>query len=348
MGVKILGVGGSLPPYFCSNRGIAELLGGRWKEKPKQIEKLVGIRRRQMGRFTKEGLPDPKTPVDELELSAQAAKRAMEAAHCSINEINQLVYVSGTAAQAVRGGKLQGLSKPAFLLHHLLGLPPTAHAEGRDRACAGFLSAVCEASLILGNPLMSGRKMLVVVSNESWGKANRSLYTETEALSSLMVFGTGAGAAVLAASNTPNGIVGFSQLTDSNPDDELIAMVPSERAPYGPFASKIINENVAKKFVPGMLEVIRKLEEDFRGAKGADWYLLHQPNHVLMGRLIQALGVDPGKVPLIVKSTGNISGAFIPILAAQMLKQGRIKSGDRIVCAAIGEGERCALLYRVP
>lgn len=344
----IIGIWGTLPDFFCGNTAVSALIGGKWAGKAATINRLVGIRKRRVPRFTQTGLPDYTHPIDEIALACCAAKKAIAISGNSPEDIDRIIFVSGTATQAFKNRSLQRLNKTATELHRQLGLRKNTPAEGRDRACAGFLSAVCEASLILGNPSTMGMKILVVISNDAWNKADRDLYTKTDALTSLMVFGTGASAVVLEGRESSRGIIGFSQLTDSALDEELITILPGHDSPQGPFASRIESATVTKNFIPGMMEVIKSLEEKFPESKEADIYLLHQPNHNLMQGLIDTLGVDPRKVPLIVKGVGNISGAIIPLTASHLLHHKKIKSGDRIVCASIGDGERAALYYVVP
>jgi 3-oxoacyl-[acyl-carrier-protein] synthase III len=344
--VIINGVVGTFPSLITGNASIARLVGKKsiWGRKPERIAKVFGVRKRLMTcKFTDEGFPDRE--VSEEEIAFKAASKALAVAECLPEEIGLLVVVSGTASSE--------LSKFASTLAYKLHCNADTSVIQLSQACSGFLSAVGMVNALLqGNYLNmynSGKKALIITSNVSSQLANRSLYSKTGAHSSLIVFGDGAAAAVLDIVDSPGGILGYCELTDPNPDDALISLVKGEGSDSHLFASKIEGAAVMKYYVSGMTQIIKKLENQFPDAREADHYFVHQPRSELVSELARQLEIDPKKVPLIVQAVGNIGPVFIPVLMAREMKKGKLHSGDRIVCAAIGDGNKiCGMYYRMP
>ena len=344
--VVIKGVHGFFPSKITSNKSIAGLIGKNniWGNKSEKIQTVLGVRKRLMAcRFTEDGFPDKN--ISEVDLVIQAASKALVEAKCTREEIGLLIVVSGIAPSS--------LSKFGSEVAHALQLGETASVMQLSQACAGFLSALGVAEgLLRGNylrMLTNNKKVLIVASNHSSKLAHRTLYLEANAVSSLIVFGDGAGAIVLDMEETESGIKGFLEISNSSPENALISLVPGKTTGNELVALRIEGNAVMNQYVTGMTRVVRALEELCPEAKNADHYFFHQPREALVDHLIYALNIDRRKVPSIVEAVGNIGQVFIPILMAKQMKRGKIKIGDRIVCATIGDGNKiCSMFYRIP
>lgn len=345
--VMILGVGSYFPPNIADNAVIAELVGksNPWGRRPEKIGSVFGTSKRYFQTlFTEDGYPIAQ--VDEVDLAVHAATKALASANCGTGDVALLVYISGTAPAS--------LSKSASRLHNALSLSKSTGFMQLSEACAGFASAVGVAvALMQGNYngcAKADKKVLLVTTNGASGLANRKLYAEVDAVSSLIVFGDGAGAFVLGVeeSHSPSGFLGFVEHVDSDQNHKLIDLVAGKEHLYGPFASKIEGTNVMKFYVPEMAQVIRCLYDVCPVAREAKFFLLHQPRESLTLDLAQELRIDKNQVPLIVRETGNIGSVFIPTLFSRLVEEGKVATGDIVVAAAIGDGNKVsAFCYRV-
>jgi 3-oxoacyl-(acyl-carrier-protein) synthase III len=82
----------------------------------------------------------------------------------------------------------------------------------------------------------------------------------------------------------------------------------------------------------------RVLDEAGLTLKDVAWVCPHQPNGTMLERLVLTLGVDPSRVVPVVRETGSVGAASIPLALERLWSQGRVRHGDRILLLGVGAG----------
>jgi 3-oxoacyl-[acyl-carrier-protein] synthase-3 len=160
------------------------------------------------------------------------------------------------------------------------------------------------------------------------------------------LFGDGAGAAVVSASESDRGILSTHLRSDGALCD-LIA-VPGGGSRLPP-SEKVVAERMQYIKMKGnetFKVAVRTLEEVARETLAAnhlhvedlDLYVPHQANVRILKAVAERLGLPPEKVMLNLDRYGNTSAASIPIALDEAVRQGRIKEGDLVMLGAFGAG----------
>jgi 3-oxoacyl-[acyl-carrier-protein] synthase-3 len=101
----------------------------------------------------------------------------------------------------------------------------------------------------------------------------------------------------------------------------------------------------AVKQVPSVIKEL--LQEMEKTADDIDLFLLHQANRRILTSVAKRIGTDMDKVPVNLHEYGNTSSASIPILLDEVVRDGRIKAGDRVIMAGFGAGLTWAATYLI-
>lgn len=203
-----------------------------------------------------------------------------------------------------------------------------------NAACTGFLFALNTAQAYISQGLY--RNAVVI------GAETLSNLTNWEDRSTCILFGDGAGAVVLKASE--KGIyeqaahsVGSrgEVLTCGSRNQILYEDEPKAAETYIQMDGREVFQFAVSK-VP---EVIREVLEKARKKKEeVDFYLLHQANERIVRAVAKRLGEAPGKFPVNIGEYGNTSSASIPILLDELHKSGKLRQGDRLILSGFGGG----------
>ena len=248
--------------------------------------------------------------------------------------------VSGTDVDAI----IVGTTTPDYLL-------PTAAALvqerlGAERAAICDLGAAC-ARFIYGLAMARGliaagsaQRVLVI------GAETISRYIDWTDRATCVLFGDGAGAVVVEASDEPVGVVSTVLRGDGSKRDLLTVLgggskhPPSEESVRARMHYVRMRGNeVFKVAVPSMAaaasEAIAKA-----GLRLEDIDLLvpHQANLRIIDAVGRRLGIDPAKVYVNIQRYGNTSAASIPIALCEAVSEGRVREGDRLLFVAFGGG----------
>ncbi len=263
------------------------------------------------------------------DLGAKAAERAIKAAGVGRDGIDLIVCATATpdmpfpSAACLIGAKLGLKGVPAFDL-----------AAG----CTGFVYGLAVASSFVE----SGRfRNVLVVGSEILTRIVDPMDRST-----CVLFGDGAGAAVVSPSNGASEILGFKLHADGGYGEllylpargtalELTEEVLEKRLHY----AKMRGNELFKIAVREMANVsIELLDELGVGKEEVDWLVPHQANIRIISTLAKRLGLPMAKVVVNIQKYGNTSAASIPIALGEALEQGRIKSGDLVLLVAFGAG----------
>jgi len=306
---KIIGTGSYLPAKVLTNF---------------DLEKIVETSHDWI--VTRSGIHERHVAADnELtsDLALQASLRAIETAGVSANEID-LVIVATTSPDQI-------FPSTACILQDKLGIKNCCAAFDMQAVCGGFVYALNTADLYIRG-----------------GQARTALVVGAEVLSRMLdwndrttcvLFGDGAGAVVLRASDTP-GIVASKLHADGSHRGMLKAdgNVRNGEVQGDPFI-KMDGKAVFKFAVKVLSEVVEEvLEENHLQGSDIAWLVPHQANIRIMEATAKKLGLSMDNVIVTVATHGNTSAASIPLALDVAVRDGRIKAGQNILLEAVGGG----------
>ncbi len=319
----ILGTGRCLPQRVLTNAELEQ----RVDTSDEWITTRTGIRRRRIA--------GPGETTSHL--AAEAARRALEMAGMSAEEIGLIVV--GTISCEI------AMPSCACLVQRELGAR-RAFAFDINAACCGFTYSLDLADrYVRADPDL---KVLVI------GAETRSSRTNWEDRNTCVLFGDGAGACVVGAGEGGAGVVA-SRL---HADGELWQLLYMEAAPSmnpelarpdnpGPFI-QMAGRDVFRHAVRSMAEVVGEVL-DAAGVAADDLALVipHQANIRIIHALADRLGLPADKVCVNVHEYGNTSAASVPIALDEANRAGRLAPGDLVLLCTFGAGLTWgAVLYR--
>ena len=313
--VGIAGVGSYLPERQVPNTHFEEFLdtSDEW------IVQRTGIRER---RFAAEG-------EATSDLSYEASKRALEAAGVRAEDLDLVVVGTLTPDYP--------LPSTACLLQDRLGAK-SAGAFDCQAACTGFLTALATGEAFVA----SGRARRVLVV----GAETLSRYVDFEDRGTCVIFGDGAGAAVL----TPADECGQGEIlkttlgADGSGYDYIhiagggSAMPPTaETVAERKHFIRMRGRDVFRFAVSYMSEVIRQMLE---GQDPDELSLIvpHQVNRRIIDAALDRLEMTDEKVIVNIQKYGNTSAATVPVALDEAIREGRVEKGKLVVLVAFGAG----------
>jgi 3-oxoacyl-[acyl-carrier-protein] synthase-3 len=300
-GAALVGVGMAVPEQIVTNAVIAARLGvdEDW------ISRRTGTSERHVAAAGQR--------LDEF--AAAAARAALVQAGVDAADVDA-VLVGTTSAEEMS-------PHAAPLVAADIGASGAA-AIDISAACTGFLSG-----LVMGAGMIeSGRARAVLAI----GADLLSRYLDPDDPQSAMLFGDGAGAAVLIAVEGGS-LVGPAVLSSDGRRRELIRLARDE------LLIRMDGPTVYRHAVRLMADVT---EQAVRRAgltvADIDLFVYHQANSRIIDAVGQKLGLDPARVVDVVGSFANTSAASLPIALAAAERDGRLHDGDRVLLAAFGAG----------
>lgn len=262
---------------------------------------------------------------DELtsDLALQASLRAIEAAGISAEEIDMVIVATTTPDHI--------FPSTACILQDKLGIKNRGAAFDMQAVCGGFIYALNTADLYIRGG--QARTVLVV------GAEVLSRILDWNDRTTCVLFGDGAGAVVLQASETP-GVVASKLHADGQHRGMLKAggNIRNGEVQGDPFIT-MDGQAVFKFAVKVLSEVVEEiLEEQKLSVSDIDWLVPHQANIRIMEATAKKLGLSMDNVVVTVAEHGNTSAASIPLALDTAVRDGRIKPGQNILMEAVGGG----------
>jgi 3-oxoacyl-[acyl-carrier-protein] synthase-3 len=310
---RITGTGSYLPPRRVTNADItAELAAQGIETSDEWIVERTGIRARH---FADSG-------VTASDLGARAARQAMEAAHASPKDIDLIIVATSTPDMV--------FPSTACILQHKLGIAGCA-AFDVQAVCSGFVYALTIADAMIKTG--AARKALVI------GAEVFSRILDFKDRTTCVLFGDGAGAVVLEASDKP-GILA----SDLHADGKHVGILCVPGTVSG---GKVLGDPLLKmdgqavfKLAVGVLEDAARaaLEKAGRSAADIDWLIPHQANIRIMQGTAKRLKLPMDKVIVTVDQHGNTSAASIPLALDAAVRCGRIAKGQTLMLEGVGGG----------
>jgi 3-oxoacyl-[acyl-carrier-protein] synthase-3 len=310
---RITGTGSCLPPRRLSNADMVDLLARRGVETSDDwIVERTGIRARH---FAADG-------VFASDLAADACRQAISAAGLAAQDIDLIIVATSTPDMV--------FPSTAAILQHKLGIAgcPVFDVQA---VCSGFIYALTVAHSLIATGTAS--KALVV------GSEVFSRILDFNDRTTCVLFGDGAGAVVLEASDTP-GILA----TDIHADGKHsgILCVPGHVSGGNVLGDPLLKMDgqAVFKLAVGVLEETARasLAKAGREAADIDWLIPHQANIRIMQSTARKLKLPMDKVVVTVGEHGNTSAASIPLALDQAVRAGQVKRGDTLMLEGVGGG----------
>ena len=259
------------------------------------------------------------------DLAEQATYKALESSGIDASEIDLIVLATTTADQV--------FPSSACLLQQRLGIKGSP-AFDVQAVCAGFMYALDIADKFIRTK--SATKALVV------GAETFSRIIDWNDRSTCVLFGDGAGAMIIEASDTP-GIHSTHLHADGQYKDLLSVPVGVSKnfnqIVNGSAYTQMQGSEVFKIAVKCMEKVAEEaLEANQVGIEDVDWFIPHQANMRIISATAKRLNVPMDKVVVTVDQHGNTSAASIPLAFDVAVRDGRIKSGQNILIEGFGGG----------
>ena len=311
---RITGTGSHLPPRSVTNDDLARELAARGIETSDQwIVERTGIRARH---FAGEG-------VVCSDLALPAAKAALAAAGRKADDVDLIIVATSTPDMV--------FPSTATLLQAKLGIHNGSPAFDVQAVCSGFIYALTVADALIRTG--SARCALVI------GAEVFSRILDFGDRTTCVLFGDGAGAVVLEASNEP-GLLG----TELHADGRHAAILCTPGTVAG---GKVIGDPTLKmdgqavfKLAVGVLEDVARsvLAKAGKTEADIDFLIPHQANIRIMQGTARKLKLAADKLIVTVDEHGNTSAASIPLALDAAVRDGRIRRGHKLMLEGVGGG----------
>ncbi|MEP7303780.1 MAG: beta-ketoacyl-ACP synthase III [Caldimonas sp.] len=310
---RITGTGSFLPPNRVSNDQLAARLAADGVETSDEwIVGRTGIRFRHFA----------ESEVTCSDLAVEAARRALAAADCDPQAIDLIIVATSTPDMI--------FPSAACMVQAKLGLHGCA-AFDVQAVCSGFVYALTVADAMIRTG--SASKALVI------GSEVFSRILDFKDRGTCVLFGDGAGAVVLEASESP-GILATELHADGR--HAGILCVPGTVA-----GGRVLGDPLLKmdgpavfKLAVSVLDSVARavLAKADRSEADIDWLIPHQANIRIMQSTARKLKLTPEKLVVTVDRHGNTSAASIPMALDEAVRDGRIKPGDTVMLEGVGGG----------
>ena len=310
---RISGTGSYLPPRRVTNAELAVELAGKGVETSDGwIVERTGIKARH---FAEPG-------VTSSDLGVEAARQALQAAGISAADIDLIIVATSTPDMI--------FPSAACILQHKLGVAGCP-AFDVQAVCSGFVYALTVADSMIKTGAAS--KALVI------GAEVFSRILDFSDRTTCVLFGDGAGAVVLEASETP-GILA----SDLHADGRHVGILCVPGTVSG---GKVLGDPLLKmdgqavfRLAVGVLEDAARatLAKAGRTGEEIDWLIPHQANIRIMQGTAKKLKLPLDKLIVTVDQHGNTSAASIPLALDVAVRSGKIRRGDTLMLEGVGGG----------
>ena len=252
-----------------------------------------------------------------------AAKKALEAAGIQASDIDLIIVGTSTPDKT--------FPSTACLLQNLLGAGDCA-AFDVQAACSGFIYGLGIAHQFIK---AGGAKKALIIGSEA-----NSRILNMEDRSTCVIFGDGAGAVVLEASEE-QGILSTHLHTDGQYQDMLFVNNPiKDQKQHGEQAyMTMLGNDVYKVAVKTLGRIVDEtLDANNMQKSDVDWLIPHQANIRIISSVAKKLNMPMEKVVLTIENQGNTSAASIPLALDLAVRDGRVKPNDVVLMEAFGGG----------
>ncbi len=312
---KIIGTGSYLPGQRVTNHDLAAQLAAKGVETSDEwIVTRSGISARHYAA--------PEENASDL--AVNAARSALEAAGLEAEQIDLIIVATSTPDY------FGSFPSTACIVQNKLGMRNNSAAFDMGAVCSGFVYALSTADAFIK---AGHAKNVLVIGTEVFSRI-----LDFDDRSTCVLFGDGAGAVVLTASEEP-GVLAVKLHADGSHGDILCGpanpgnLAANQKFLYmdGPAVfklavtvlEKVANEALAAAQMP---------------ASSIDWLIPHQANLRIMTGTAKKLGLSTDRMVVTVHEHGNTSAASIPLALDAAVRDGRIKPGHNVMMEGVGGG----------
>lgn len=315
MKAKITGIGKYAPEKLLTNFDLEKMVdtNDEW------ITRMTGIKQRHIA------APEETSSS----MGALAAMQAIEMAGIDKNDIDMILFNTISPDMVFPAS--------ACLVQDILKIEKTGTVD-IEAACSGFIYGLSMANAYVVSGMY---KNILVVSGETLSRI-----TDWTDRATCILFGDGAGAAVVSASDDNSGFIGFKLGGEGQYQELLYLPAGGSKMPasHETVDQRLhymkMNGNATFKIaVRTMGDLMAELLEE-KGYKPEDlkWLIPHQANIRIISSVGERLGIAPEKVFVNIQNYGNTSAATIPIALRELQDDGQLKKGDLIGMVAFGGG----------
>lgn len=310
MTTRIIGTGSFVPDRIVTNDDLAEFVdtNDEW------IKDRTGIGQRYIS-----------TELGTAGLAAGAANNALENAGVKAEELDIIILATSSNDKSFPGGACEVQAELGAV---------NAVAFDITAACSGFIYAL---HIVHGFFKAGIYRTGLIIGAETLSKV-----LDWNDRSTCVLFGDGAGAAVIRAEET--GLLHMLMGTDGTKAWTLECQARSlgncltKHTPELGFM-KMDGQEVFKFAVKKVPEIVKQvLDEHGTDKEEIKYFLLHQANVRILEAASRRLKIPMEKIPMNISRYGNTSAASIPILLDEMNRDGKLQKGDKLVFAGFGSG----------
>ncbi len=307
MYTKIIGTGSYLPEQVRTNTDLEKMVdtSDEW------IVTRTGIRERRIAR----------TDETVATMGARAAQLALEMAGIDKNEIGLIIVATTSSSHA--------FPSSACMIQQMLGIKDAASFD-LAAACAGFTYALSVADQYVKNGAV---KHALVIGADVLARM-----LDPEDRGTIILFGDGAGAVVLGASEQP-GIISTHLHADGSYGHLLSLENQDRQHQENPSYVTMAGNEVFKVAVTELANIVDEtLQANHLDRSAIDWLVPHQANLRIISATARKLGMEMDRVVVTLDRHGNTSAASVPTALDEAVRDGRIKPGQLILLEAFGGG----------
>lgn len=310
MTTKIIGIGSYVPDTVVTNQDLMKFLDtdDAW------IRERTGICERRISK-----------DMGTCGLAIEAAKRAIDDAGIDPKEIDLIVLATSSGDRAFPAGAMD--VQAAIGAVNAVGFDITA-------ACSGFIFGLHIAHSFFASGIY---KTALIIGAETLSKV-----VDWTDRGTCILFGDGAGAAVVRASETgiirtlmgSDGTKGWTLECQARNLGNCLNGIKPELG-----FMKMDGKEVFKFAVRKVPEIVAKILEDAQiNPDEIKYFVLHQANFRILEAASRRLKVPMDRIPINIDRYGNTSAASVPILLDELKRDGKLERGDKLVLAGFGAG----------
>jgi 3-oxoacyl-[acyl-carrier-protein] synthase-3 len=311
---RVLGTGSYLPPERVTNQDLADRLAARGIETSDEwIVARTGIHSRYFA------APD----VTTSELAFNASQRAIEAADVDPQSIDLIIVATSTPDFV--------FPSTACLLQNKLGIRNHGAAFDVQAVCSGFAYAVSVADSLIRT---GQHRTALIVGAETFSRI-----LDFNDRTTCVLFGDGAGAVILSASDTP-GVLSSALHADGSYAHILCTPGNVNGGAIAGNAFLHMDGQAVFKLAVNVLEkvALEAIDKAQLTPDQIDWLIPHQANIRIMQGTCRKLGLPQERMVVTVGEHGNTSAASIPLALDVAVRDGRIKRGQNVLIEGVGGG----------
>ena len=313
---KIIGTGSYLPPRRVSNQELSAQLAAKGIETSDEwIFSRSGISARHYA--------DPD--VQSSDLAVMAARRALEMAGCDLNDVDLILLATSTPDY------FGGFPSTACVVQQKLGITNHCAAVDIQAVCSGFVYGLSMADSFIRTGM---HKKVLVIGAEVFSRI-----LNFEDRTTCVLFGDGAGAVLMSASDEP-GMLATKLHADGSHAGILCVPGSVNAGAISGSAFLHMDGQAVFKLAVSVLEKVAHETLNAAGmqASDVDWLIPHQANIRIMQGTAKKLGLPMQKMVVTVDQHGNTSAASIPLALDQAMRDGRIQPGQTVLMEGVGGG----------